>query len=228
MALTSYPFDGQDTTESEYTLLFRELQDTGIADTFGGPGFQVSANGSGMTVTVQPGFAIVRGHAVSSTAVETLTIPAADAAQRQDRIMLRLDPAANAITLAVSQGPAGGTAPGQTQTDTGIYEKSLAVVTVGANVTSIDASKVFDERKFLGSRIGCWTTSLRPLSPRTARLGLNSSTGKWEYWNGTVWTNLVAPTADNATRWGGYMVTVSTTTPSGTPTADRIWIQPTS
>src|SRR4051812_2043477 len=95
MALTSYPFDGQDTTETEFSLLFRELQDTGVADSFGGPGLQVSANGSGMTLTVAPGFAILRGYAVSSTDVESVTLPAAGSTARQDRIVLRLDPAAN-------------------------------------------------------------------------------------------------------------------------------------
>lgn len=224
MALTSYPFDGQDTTETEFSLLFRELQDTGIADTHGGPGFQVSANGSGMTLTVAPGFAILRGYAVSSTDVESVTLPAAGSTARQDRIVLRLDPAANGISFAVLQGPGIGL----TQTDTGIYELSLAIVTVEANVTSIDGSKVFDERRYVGSNVGIWTTNLRPIGQRRGRLGLNTTTGKWEFWTGSTWTDLVAATADNATRWGGYTVTVSTTTPSGTPTADRIWIQPTS
>lgn len=224
MALTSYPFDGQDTTETQYSLLFRELQDTGVADSFGGAGFQVSASGDGMTLTVAPGFAILRGYAVSSTAVEAVTLPASGTTGRQDRIVLRLDPAANAINLAVLQGPAIGL----TQTDTGIYELSLAIVTVDANVTSIDGSKVFDERRYVGSNVGIWTTNLRPLGPRRGRFGLNTSTGKWEFWTGAVWADLVPATADNATRWGGYTITVSTTAPSGAPSADRIWIQPTS
>ncbi|GIF02234.1 hypothetical protein [Paractinoplanes rishiriensis] len=224
MPITSYPFDGQDTTETQYSLLFRELQDTGIADTYGGPSFQVSATGAGMTLSVQPGFAILRGHAVSSTAVETVTLPDAGTSSRQDRVVLRLDPAANSIGLAVLQGPDIG----QTQTDTGIYEMSLAIITVDANVTAIDAGKVFDERRYAGSHVGIWTTNLRPVHPRRGRLGCNTTTGRWEYWTGTAWTDLIPGTADNTTRWNGYTLTVSTSTPSGTPSPDRIWIQPTS
>jgi hypothetical protein len=224
VTLTSYPFDGQDTTETQYSLLFRELQDTGVADTHGGPGFQVSANGAGMVLTVAPGFAILRGYAVSSTDVETVTLPAAGTTARQDRVVLRLDPAANAISIAVLQGPAIG----QTQTDTGIYEMSLAIVTVDADVTSIDGSKVVDERRYVGSNVGIWATPQRPANPRRGRLGFNTTIGRWEYWTGAGWTDLIPSAADNATRWGGYTVTVSTGTPSGTPSADRIWIQPTS
>ena len=43
MALSSYPFDDQDTTETQYSLLFRELQDTGVVDSFGGTSFHATS-----------------------------------------------------------------------------------------------------------------------------------------------------------------------------------------
>ncbi|MFG1602841.1 hypothetical protein [Actinoplanes sp. NPDC049265] len=222
MAISAYPFDGQDTTETQYSQLFRELQDTGVADSIGGPAFLVAATGNGLALSIQPGLAIVRGHAVASTAVETLTLSGAGSAARQDRIVLRLDPTANTITPAILTGPNIGL----TQTDTGVYELSLALINVAANSTTLNSANVVDERRYVGSRVGSWTTAQRPVDPRRYRLGFNTSTGKWEFFNGTTWIDMVAPTADNATRWNGYALTVSPTTPSGAPTADRIWIQP--
>jgi hypothetical protein len=191
VAITSYPFDSQAVTETDYSRLFREFQTTGIADSLGSNSFYAYADGTGMTVKVNGGFAIVRGHAIYSTATETLTISAANTSARVDRVVLRLDPAANSITLAVKAGTAGSsTPPALTQTDTGLYEISLARVTVGANVTSIAAASVQGERKFLGNTVGAWTTDTRPDAPRTGRLGFNQSTSTWEFWNGSAWANL--------------------------------------
>ncbi|MEX1655507.1 tail fiber domain-containing protein [Streptomyces pseudovenezuelae] len=191
MAITSYPFDAQSITETDYSRLFREFQSTGVADGVGGTSFYTYADATGMTVKVSPGFAIVRGHAINSTATEVLTVAASNTAARVDRVVLKLDPAANSITLAVKTGTAGSsTPPALTQTDTGIYEFSLATVAVGANVTSISAASVQGERKFLGNTVGGWTTSTRPDSPRVGRLGFNQSTNTWEFWNGTAWANL--------------------------------------
>jgi hypothetical protein len=193
VAITSYPFDSQAVTETDYSRLFREFQSTGVADGVGGTSLYTYADGTGMTVKVNSGFAIVRGHAIYSTATEVLTIAASGTASRVDRVVLKLDPAANSITLAVKTGAAGSTPPALTQTDTGIYEMTLARVTVGANVTSISAASVQGERKFIGNTVGGWTTDTRPDSPRVGRLGFNQSTSAWEFWNGTAWSDM-APT----------------------------------
>ncbi|MCC2278883.1 tail fiber domain-containing protein [Streptomyces sp. ET3-23] len=192
MAITSYPFDSQSVTETQFSQLFREFADSGVAASALANAFQVSADGTAMSVKVQPGFAIVRGHAVLSTAVETLKIAAAGTSTRYDRVILRLDPAVNSITLAVLQGAAGGSAPALTQTDTGIYELPLATVTVGANITAITSAAVSGDRRFVGQSVGAWVTSTRPASPRLGKLGLNYDTNTWEFWNGTAWTPLVA------------------------------------
>ncbi|MFC9736664.1 tail fiber domain-containing protein [Streptomyces noursei] len=193
MAKSSYPFDSQATTESQYSRLFRELQDSGVVGSADGPDLKVTADGSGMKVFVQPGFAILRGHAFFSTAVETLNIAAADSAERRDRIVLRLDPAANRIDLAVLKGVPGGDAIGATQTDTDIFELSLGLVRVSPGSTNISADAVIEGRRYCGSRIGTWTTSTRPAAPRVSQLGFNRSTKAWEYWDGTNWADL-APT----------------------------------
>ncbi|MEU9605468.1 tail fiber domain-containing protein [Streptomyces sp. NPDC048057] len=194
MSISSYPFDGQAVSEGQYSALFRELAShSGVADHVGGPGFHAYGDSSGMRVKVAPGFAIVRGHAVQSTATETVTIAAASAAQRYDRVVLRLDPTANSITLAVVQGTSGGSVPALTQTDTGVHEFPLATVTVPVGAATISAGNVQSEREFLGNSVGGWTTATRPKAPRTGRLGLNTSTNQWEFWDGTRWKDL-APT----------------------------------
>lgn len=193
MAVSSYPFDDQDTTETQYSQLFRELQDSGVADTFGGTGFAVSANAAGMRVFAQAGFALLRGHAILSSDTETVPIEAPDAATRIDRIVLRLDPVQNGIRFAVVRGVPNAGPPALTQTDTGIFELPLARVQVDPGIGSISADKVTDDRRYVGSRIGAWTTATRPSAPRLSRLGLNVNSERWEYWTGTTWADL-APT----------------------------------
>lgn len=227
MAITAFPFDDQDTTESQFSQWARELQDSGVADIYGGTGFRVTGGGGGMAVQVQPGFSIVRGHAIASTAVETVTIAASGTAARIDRVVLRMNPTTNLGSLAVVQGTAGSGTPALTQTDSGIYEIGLAKVTVQANVTTIDASMVLDDRTFVGARTGSWSNATRPASARSIKLGYNVSTSQWEFWNGTAWQNLVASTAENSSQWNGFELIVSTSQPAGTPLANRIWIQPT-
>ncbi|MEU6056992.1 tail fiber domain-containing protein [Streptomyces sp. NPDC047097] len=193
MAITSYPFDEQVVSEGEFSYLFRELQSTGVADSVGGAAFAVYADSSGMQVKVPPGFGLIRGHAVQSTNTEIIQVAAASASVRTDRIVLRLDPAANTITITVLQGTPGGGPPAMVQSDTGLYDFPLARVTVGVGAATISASAVTDERRFTGNQVGGWTTSTRPASPRIGRLGFNTATKAWEFWNGTTWGDL-APT----------------------------------
>ncbi|MEV3858485.1 tail fiber domain-containing protein [Streptomyces sp. NPDC050095] len=193
MAITSYPFDGQAVTETQFSQMFREFQDSGVVASYSaGSPFGVNAY-SGMQVSVAAGLAFVRGFMVQSTATEYLTIPAAGTAARVDRIVLRLDPSTNSIVLAVLQGTAGSTTPtALTQTDTGVYEMELAQVAVGASVTSIVTANITPMRPVVGTRIGSWATRTRPAAPRTGQIGYNNTTSQWEFWNGTAWSSLVA------------------------------------
>ncbi|WP_328742180.1 tail fiber domain-containing protein [Streptomyces caniferus] len=193
MAITSYPFDSQVVTETQFSQMFREFQDSGVVTSYSsGSAFGVSA-GSGMQVSVASGLAFVRGFMVQSTATENLTLPAAGTSARVDRIVLRLDPSTNSIVLAVLQGTAGSSTPtALTQTDTGIYEMELAQVAVGANVASITSTNITPMRPVVGTRVGSWATRTRPASPRTGQIGFNMTTSQWEFWNGTAWASLVA------------------------------------
>jgi hypothetical protein len=189
VAISSYPFDNQDSTEGQYTTLFRELQLSGVADTFGGSGWQITAT-TGMNVSVQSGFAIVRGHGVQNTAPITLSIPAATSAPIIHMVVLRLDPSANTITPVVISGVANGPAPTPSQTDTGIYEMPLATILVPPGTINVDPTKVTDLRPFVGQQPSAWSTTTRPATPRLSRLGYNASTSEWEFWNGSAWATV--------------------------------------
>ncbi|MFF7254785.1 tail fiber domain-containing protein [Streptomyces microflavus] len=192
MAITSYPFDGQAVTETQFSQMFREFQDSGVVASFGGPGFTVTS-GTGMNLNVSSGLAFVRGFMVQSTATEVVTVPAAGSSARVDRVVLRADPALNSIVLAVKQGTAGSTTPpALTQTDTGIFELALAHVTVNASSTSIAAGDITRVRSFSGSRVLVWNTTTRPVSPRMGQIGYNADTSAFEFWDDTAWMPLIS------------------------------------
>ena len=161
MAQSSFPFEGIDTTETQYSQLFRTFQDS-VNGTYGGTELTVSV-GTGLAVDVALGQAMVRGHFYVSTATESLSLTTADATNpRLDLVVLRLDPVANSIVLAVKDGtPAGSpTAPALVQTDAGTYEIALASVLVPA--TSGVPTTITDKRQFMGSRISLWSDDTRP------------------------------------------------------------------
>jgi hypothetical protein len=192
VAITSYPFDSQTTSESQFSQWAREFQESGVADTYGGTGFVISP-GTALSVNVQPGFALVRGHAINSTAVENRTLPAATTVELKHQIVLRLNPTSNAITIEVVAGVAGGGVPALTRTETGIYEVSLGIVTVPALATSLSTSNVSAKRELVGGRVGVWETDTRPSSPRYGRFGFNSTVQTFEFWDGDSWQYVVKP-----------------------------------
>jgi len=114
---------------------------------------QVTADGSGMTATVQPGYALVKGadgklHMYQVTAALVLTIATADGANnRIDRIVVRLDTAGRIVSAQVKQGAyaASPTAPTVEQ-DADYWELALADVLVNAGTTAITQSMVTDQR----------------------------------------------------------------------------------
>jgi len=193
VAIESFPFDDQDTTEDQYSLLMREFQESGVVGTYGGDVLAVSVL-SGLTVQIQSGFAIMRGHALRSTSTETKTMPASAAVALYHRVVLRLDPTANAITIEVKEGVGGGGVPALDNTaEVGVFEISLAIITVPANATELSPANVQDTREFVGGHTGAWSTVTRPLLPRIGRLGYNSTLGQWEFWSGTAWVAVVQP-----------------------------------
>lgn len=152
MAQSAWPFENIDTSESQFSQWARNIGE-GVKGSSGGTELKVYGDSSGMQVKVPAGFAMVRGHYYSNTAIETVAIAAAHATlARIDSVVLELDPSANTILLTVLTGTAASTpaAPSLVQTDTGIYQIRLANVAVAAAATTISAGNVTDTRTFLG------------------------------------------------------------------------------
>lgn len=193
MAQTSYPFDNANTTEAQYSQLFRRLQANGVWGSPSDNALRVTGDSSGMNVKVATGYAIIRGHVFNVSATQTLTITAAAANPRIDTVVLRLNPAVNSIVLAVVAGTAAVSpvAATLTQTEDGIFELPMAFVSVAANATTIAPANVTDNRTFLGTQFRVWTTATRPTSPGIPTVGLNTTLGAPEYWNGTEWVNFL-------------------------------------
>jgi hypothetical protein len=237
MAQTSYPFENADTTEGQFSQLFRRLQSTGVSGSPGTTDLKAFGDSSGMNVKVPAGYAIVRGHAYNNDAQVTMTISAASSLPRIDVLVLKLDPTANSIVLNVVAGTANAspTVPSLTQTDEGVYMLPLAQILVGANVTTISAGSVTDVRTFNGTQFGRWTTATRPGSPTVGHAGFNTTTSLPELWNGSAWVTfnngIVAADVSAAEqanlvagkiRAGGTSSGTATTifVQSGTPTAN--------
>lgn len=150
MAQTSWPFENIDTSEAQFSAWARSIGE-GIRQSFGGE-LEVSADGSGMSVSVLSGQALVRGHYYDSSSTESVTIPTADATNpRIDTVVLKLDPTANTITLFVVEGTPGASpsAPSLTQTESLNYEYPLADIAVAAGAVAISSGNVTDRRTFL-------------------------------------------------------------------------------
>lgn len=210
MAMSSYPFENQPTTESQYSQLFRQLGE-GVQGGFGGV-LEVYADSTGMNVKVRSGFAIVRGHAFHSTATETLAIGAASTLKRVDTVVLRLDPSQDKISLVVKAGtPASApSAPAMTVTDTGIYELPLANVTVEAKSVTVPAGAVADRRIIQGYGVAEWTDAGRPThSTGFPALGWNRTSKRLESNASGSWAAVIPSMA-----WGDITGRPSTFAPS--------------
>ena len=182
MAQSSFPFEGIDTTETQFSQWARHFNN-GVNDEPTGTALEVSA-GTGLAVDVEAGQAMVRGHYYVSTATESLALATADATNdRIDLVVLKLDPVANSIVLNVKTGtPAGSpSAPTPVQTDAGVYEQPLAEVLVPA--TAGVPGTITDRREFMGTRLGSWSTAGRPTPAGRVLFGFNTDTERIEFYN---------------------------------------------
>lgn len=198
MAENSWPYVDQATTDLQYTLLSREYTLPGVVGSFNDSALTVVGTSEGMTTTVRPGRAVIRGYMYQNTSNVTVPHEAANSSPRIDRVVLRLDltkPVGNRISVAVIKGTPAGTpsAPGLTETETGVYEVPLALVTIRSGTTGINASDVTDDRAFGGMSTGSWRTSNRPKNPRHGQFGANITTALFEFWTGSSWSSVFAP-----------------------------------
>jgi hypothetical protein len=151
MAETYWPFDGIDTTETQFSQWARNIGE-GVKGSPATTDLLVTAPGSGMSVSLAAGQALVRGHYYYNSTAQTLAVTTANASNpRIDLVVLTLDPAVNTITASVLAGtPAvSPVAPTLTQTDAAVYQIALAQVLVPAAASVITQANVTDIRPFI-------------------------------------------------------------------------------
>lgn len=109
---------------------------------------QVTADGSGMTVTVQPGAAWINGkHYLADQAI-VLKVDIADGAlNRIDRVVVQCSTADRIISAKIKKGTPASTATAPSlQRDADAYELSLATVGVSAGAITIRQTDITDTR----------------------------------------------------------------------------------
>lgn len=119
---------------SEY---FRGIVSGGVFQHLDG-GLQVTA-GTGLSVNVAAGRAIVQNRWIQNSASLPLSISAASETYgRKDAVVLRLDSSARTVSITVKTGTpaASPAAPSMTRSG-GVYEMALAYVNVAAGATSV-------------------------------------------------------------------------------------------
>jgi hypothetical protein len=142
---TSRFFDGQSLSEAQFSDMTAALISDGVMKGVLNT-LAVSAPG-GMNVAVNTGQAWVQGFWYSNDASVTLSIAAnSSGSTRFDWVVLKLDRAANSITLAIHQGTAGAGTPALTRVAGGTWELALALVTVANGAASIVAGNITDYR----------------------------------------------------------------------------------
>lgn len=189
MAITSWPFENADTTEVQYSRLFRLFQDPGVVE-----GLAVSANSSGMRVFLSAGAVQARGFYLQSTAQEERPVAPAGSSLRTDLAVARISPTANTATLAILAGPGGTALPTITQTEDDAYDVVLAVISVRGGTATIAPGDVVDVRTYVSTHVRRWTsTAQRPAATAVpaGTIGFNIGRGVFEVSNGSIWSDLI-------------------------------------
>ncbi|MFD9282801.1 hypothetical protein ACFWD7_37005 [Streptomyces mirabilis] len=193
MAQDSWPspaHNARAVTDTEYEKIAARFSGDGV---YGAPAdTAVVAAGIGLSVDVRSGvYASVRGHAwTSGTATVNLPVtPNTSGKTRVDRVVLQLDRAAWTVRAVVNAGTPGGSAPALTQStgDTGLYEISLATVSVPTGATSVTVAR---NELYVGVRIRPCTSTTRNPNPAPGEMCFETDTKRVRVWTGSSWTGL--------------------------------------
>jgi hypothetical protein len=184
VAENSWPFYGQETNETQFSKWARTFAASGIAS-----GLAITA-GSGMTISLGAGEALVRGVFYENTEERTVTVEAAPGSgTRRDAIILRLDQTANAITCVVKTGTTS--ALPELQQDESVWELLIGEVAVPAGAVSVTTAMISERRPSVGAKVYTYATdAVRPTPEDAIALGVNTGAKRVDLWVGGSWVNL--------------------------------------
>lgn len=165
-----------------------------------------SINSGSRQVSIATGAAFVRGFYIANpSSTYTASVPAKSAADRMDRLVLRLDrtasTAANWLKPVIVQGTSGSlTPPALQSSETGSWDLPLCRWTTKADGT---LAGLVDERQLSGGQFLVFRSGARPpASP--PRQGYELDTGKPMYADGSQWNYY-----DSDTGWVSMTLTNS-------------------
>jgi hypothetical protein len=155
-----------------------------------------SINSGARTVSTATGAALIRGFYVNNpSATFTASVPAVSAADRVDRLVLRLDRTASVasdwLKPLIVQGTSGSLTPPALQSSaTGSWDLPIARWTTKADGS---LTGFVDERQSLGGSFMVFRSTQRPLAS-PPRLGYETDTGRLLLANGSSWSAITADT----------------------------------
>jgi hypothetical protein len=150
MTETTYFFDGVAYTEGQQAdFQASAMRPQGVFQESVLGTLAVTAVNGNMTVTLGAGEALVQGFYYRNDANKVLTIAAnASGSLRVDRVVLRLDRAANSLLAVIKQGTPGAGIPALTQVTGGTWEFPLYTVVVPSGAVSIVSASLTDQRLY--------------------------------------------------------------------------------
>lgn len=147
----SAPSDERVYAADEVAVMFRSVARSGVRDL--GDCLKITASGSGMTVNMAAGSALVQGYIMDAIndggGPYALTLTAGGANARIDRVVIRLNLSTDMRTIlpVVLQGTPAVTPTAPALTRSGeIYEISLAQIYIAAGMTLLSDASITDER----------------------------------------------------------------------------------
>lgn len=209
MADEAYPLPGVSsiTSLAQWESFFGAVTPTSGVVVGSGSELAGSLDVGGRNAVVATGAALIRGFYKPISAATSTAIPGASAANRVDRLVLRLDRsasvAANFAKPAVLTGTSGSTVPPTlSSSPTGLWDLPICRWTSASSGT---LTGLVDERQFLDKGTRKCTSGNRPLNPSAGDTAFETDTYRWIGWTGFVWTVLgAAPTWQPLTITSGF------------------------
>jgi hypothetical protein len=189
MTQSSFPFGSSSiSTEDQWSSYLRMAQVDGVfATSETGTDLKVTASNAS-TVSVAAGEAWIQGTYYANSAALNVSVPtnSGGGSARNDLIVLRRDPSADATTVQYRTG--GTSFPTLTQTLNGTWEIPLARVTVAAGASVVPPSGVTDVRWFTGRPV-VFGSATYPRPATRGQLRVDNGTDLY-LGDGTTWNPL--------------------------------------